>query len=130
MQKLKEGYFRPVKLISAGLTNNPNIPSSGSILSACADFEKSVSAVEKAKRKLSLAIRKIAECANAGRAVSAEVEFLKNEKMDENIAKLTQKPQAFEMAAMALELAKENGGDYAASFAKIRRKYYGANEPK
>lgn len=127
MQKLKEGYFRPVRLISAGLTNNPNIPSSGSILLACADFEKSVSALEKAKRKLSLAIKKIAECANAGKAVSAEVEFLKNEKMDENIAKLNQKPQAFEMAAMALALAKENGGDYAASFAKIRRKYYGSN---
>ena len=127
MQKLKEGYFRPVRLISAGLTNNPNIPSSGSILLACADFEKSVSALEKAKGKLSLAIKKIAECANAGKAVSAEVEFLKNEKMDENIAKLNQKPQAFEMAAMALALAKENGGDYAASFAKIRRKYYGSN---
>lgn len=130
MEKLKDGYFRPVRLISAGLTNRPNIPSSGSMLLSYADFEKSVSEVEKMRVKLSLAIKKIAECIKAEKAVSAEAEFLKNEKMDENIAKLSQKPQAFEMAAMALALAKENGGDYAASFAKIRRKYYGAAKTK
>lgn len=130
MEKLKDGYFRPVRLISAGLTNCPNIPSSGSMLLSYADFEKSVSEVEKMRVKLSLAIKKIAECIKAEKAVSAEAEFLKNEKMDENIAKLNQKPQAFEMAAMALALAKENGGDYAASFSKIRRKYYGAAKTK
>jgi len=33
MQALDDGTFRPARLISAGLTNNPNIPGSGTILS-------------------------------------------------------------------------------------------------
>jgi|GEM_PF-6734256 len=39
MQALEDGTYRPVKLISAGLTNNPNIPESGTILS-CKEIKK------------------------------------------------------------------------------------------
>ena len=34
MQDLGGGFFRPVRLISAGLTDSPNIPQSGGILAA------------------------------------------------------------------------------------------------
>lgn len=37
MEKLPDGKFRPVKLISAGLTNNPNIPDSGRIVKSRED---------------------------------------------------------------------------------------------
>ncbi len=127
MQDLGNGNFRPIKLISAGLTNNPNIPSSGLILSDLSKFIKPFSAIQKAKNSLTKIRTKIANCQCASKAIFKEVNLLKNEKLDANIAKLNQKPQAFELAAMALNLAKESGEDYATSFAKIRRKYYGSN---
>lgn len=127
MQDLGDGLFRPIKLISAGLTNNPNIPSSGSILSLGSDLKKSLSAIGKAKIALSSIAKKIAMCTSLSTSISEEAKLLKNEKLDENIAKLNQKPQPFELATMALSLAKETGEDYATSFAKIRRKYYGTN---
>ena len=37
MEKLPDGKYRPVRLLSVGLTNNPNIPLSGTIISAVPD---------------------------------------------------------------------------------------------
>lgn len=130
MQDLGGGFFRPVRLVSAGLTNSPNIPRSGEILEARAPLNFGMAEMPSLKNSLNEIAKKTAACAEAAARISAEAARIKNESIDAGIARLSQRPQAFELAAMALRRAKETGEDYAASFAKIRRKFYGANAAK
>ena len=130
MQNLGGGFFRPVKLISAGLTNSPNIPRSGEILEARAPLNFRMAEMPSLKNSLNEIAKKASACAEAAARISAEAARIKNESIDAGIARLGQRPQAFELAAMALRRSKETGEDYAASFAKIRRKFYGANAEK
>ena len=127
MRDLGGGLFRPVRLISAGLTNNPNIPQSGAVLAPLSNAKKPLEKLKDAKASLRFLSKKIAACAKASGEISAHASRIKNENIDEGIARLGAKPAAFEIAAMAARQARETGCDYASSFAQIRRKYYGSN---
>ena len=67
MEKLPDGKFRPVKLISAGLTNNPNIPDSGRIVKSREDAATKARSSAKIKE-----IKKAAAAAHAAAARSGK----------------------------------------------------------
>lgn len=133
MEDLGNGRFRPVKLISVGLTNNPNIPQSGRILSAgSAPNEALVRTLsERTNDILSLsakaenAFRKMRDCAQKAEAA---YESASRTGIAERIAaaaksafKIPAKPSAVEIARRAAAESRATGTPYTERFAALRR---------
>ena len=134
MQKLKDGRFRPIRLISVGMTNNPNIPKSGTILSSKkasdANFALASQRVKGAASKCQAFARKLEETALSAEKISDDSRALKIQRIDQALKKLKEKPAPQELADMAIRRSKETGEAYYEAFAAIRRKFYGANSAK
>lgn len=134
MQRLEDGRYRPVRLISVGMTNNPNIPGSGSILSPGRSargeaMQKCARGAKEAVQRCSAIAPKIARCARTAEAISKEAERVRRERIDSGLAKMSRKPSPAELARLASERAEKTGESYVKSFALLRRKYYGARRP-
>lgn len=76
MESLPDGTYRPVKLISVGLTNNPNIPESGKILSytSLTDSESEtkfgLQKIKVIKESISDLTKKSIECIDKSKALA------------------------------------------------------------
>lgn len=126
MEELKDGSFRPVKLISVGMTNNPNIPGSGAILQGGAQVLKSFSKKTIQTMDACCELKKnISKCANTAARIKEESGRIKRERLDENLKAASEKPAPYELAQLALERAEKTGESYIESFAALRRQYYG-----
>lgn len=142
MQKLPDGQFRPVKLISAGLTNNPNIPESGRIIKASAPLQaRQFAALEKAETLAGvakLAAEKAAKCSRAANRLgeisrsailSARIELTKKTPAPAGKSESDTQPpdvkkiSAKELAKLAVQRSKTRGEPYSKSFAAVRRQY-------
>ena len=139
-EKLPDGKFRPVKLISAGLTNNPNIPDSGRIVKSREDAATKARSSAKIKE-----IKKAAAAAHAAAARSekcaASAKELKNlsraavVEMRMRLAKASRpnspapqdsRPRKIsprELAELASKRSAELGEPYLKSFSAIRKQY-------
>ena len=107
MEKLPDGKYRPVRLLSVGLTNNPNIPLSGTIISAVPDGKESF-AKGCAKKMETLAC-----CVERGavgiRAAGKPVFARKSKKT------------AMEICELARERSMRTGEPYTKCFAVLKR---------
>lgn len=138
MQKLPDGRFRPIKLISAGLTNNPNIPESGRVVgalpaglsSARARAEKAEEISRRAKsaaeraQKCSESARRLGELSRAA-TVEARMRLAKPPAKTggESLNPAPKKISPREMADLAARRSEELGEPYSKSFAAIRRQF-------
>ena len=128
MEKIGGGKYRPVKLISAGITDNPNIPASGRILAANADFHSVQTAADGAQsalekiRKLSA---KLGDCSGRTARVAKEINALKIAKRiaDSRPADAPEHtaPRGKALAQLAKERSKTLGEPYTKSFAALRK---------
>ena len=126
MEKLADGSFRPVKLISVGMTNNPNIPGSGTLLESPTSVKKQIGKqLSSANENCATLKKNLEKTARAAAELKNQSARLKREGIDKNIAKHSEKPAPHELAKMALEQADKTGASYLESFAALRRKYYG-----
>lgn len=134
MQKLNDGRFRPVRLISVGMTSNPNIPKSGTILNSKKFDKESFLSVAKKVKKVAADCKqvelKLEETKLNTQKISESSKSLKVQRIDEALEKFKRKPEPFELAEMAIQRSKETGESYLESFAAIRRKFYGVNSAK
>lgn len=134
MQKLQDGRFRPVRLISVGMTNNPNIPKSGTILSAkkaeMLNLSAAASMVKNAASSCKQVAEKLGQTSKSADEISREGKSIKMRRIDAALEKLKQKPSPQELAEMAIQRSKETGEAYYEAFAAIRRKFYGTNSAK
>ena len=126
MEKLDDGTFRPVRLISVGMTDNPNIPGSGSPLKSAAAAEAEESGgVRRASMECRRLGESIARTREAAGLIAAESSRLRRERIDRGIRDMAAKPAPHELARMALERADRTGESYLESFTALRRKHYG-----
>lgn len=133
MKRIEGESFRPVRLISAGLTNNPNIPESGRILKIgaakngpeMADFAARAADSE---RRCGRILGMAQKCLERAKENSARI---KSEAVGARIEKLSgaggaeagKKISAAKLSEMALERSKSLGEPYSRSFAILRREY-------
>lgn len=131
MQRLEDGRFRPVRLISVGMTNNPNIPKSGTLLSANSVGKAPFLNAVKIVKKSALVCKKADECLQKAKLnsqnITGSARSLKLQKIDESLAKFKSKPRPDELAEMAIQRSKQTGETYLDSFSALRRKFYGTN---
>ena len=131
MEPLSDGSYRPVKLISVGLTNNPNIPDSGKIISVSAKNETLKSA-----RKLAREIfeqcgkfeRTLGKCAKRAEDIGSTIKSAavaerlhKAGKIKSAGEKKTETPRLRDIPALALERSKKLGEPYIKCFAALRK---------
>ncbi len=124
MEKLPDGTFRPVKLISVGLTNNPNIPRAGTILQT--EFTQDDLLLKRTKeaKDFCLSAKKNAETAAEKSAqISKESERLKRENLDARLSESFSSPLPHELAQLAMQRSKETGESYLDAFTTLRKKY-------
>lgn len=131
MERIDGEKFRPVKLISVGLTNNPNIPDSGKILSMKKDFDLLKNTIGETK-KISQQIEKIG---NQLSTISGYTEKLKQELDTERISKrvmqrdcekqnkgITEKKVSVKkLVELAQARSKTLGEPYTKSFAVVKK---------
>ena len=131
MEKLENGKYRPVRLISAGLTNNPNIPESGKIICATnARREKAVgdmtARVKNIARKYGDTLGKLKTCAQKASEIGRS---LGDTAVADRIAALhvnsagpkSREKSVREIGMRALERSRRTGEPYTKSFAAVRR---------
>ena len=139
MEKLPDGRFRPIKLISAGLTNNPNIPESGRVVGALtADPASARARAEKAgeiSRRAKSAAERAQKCSESARrlrelsraaTVEARMRLSKPSAKTGGGEILNPAPKKIsprEMADLAARRSEELGEPYSKSFAAIRRQF-------
>lgn len=130
MQDLGKGNFRPVKLISVGMTNNPNIKGSGKLLSPAFDDQKflgKISKIETLKKINTQNVKTLEKLARQADKISEKSKSLNGESLDVQIKKISNKLDACELAKLAIERSKKTGESYVESFCAVRRKYFGTN---
>jgi len=134
MENVGGGKFRPVRLISAGLTNNPNIPSSGRIVTASERteiLEGAKGLAEKVSRKCSKALEAAAACAkrageieDGARAAAVSLRVVGTNGNEGGTRQRAEKPSAGKLAELAAERSKRLGEPYTKSFASLRRELF------
>lgn len=133
MERMEDGKYRPVRLISVGLTSNPNIPESGKIIRALTpplpkslkSKSEKISAVEKRcseiGRRLSDSARALADmitCEESNRLNKRLKNMGQTESSKEkNLSKISMK----ELSKAALDFSLKTGQPYTKSFARLRR---------
>lgn len=137
MEKLPDDRFRPVKLISAGLTNNPNIPESGRVVGALPRGLDSAKARAEKSGKLSAAAKGAAERAKKCSEAAGRLRELSRAAVVEARMRLSRPPakpgggegpapaqkgiSPREMAELAARRSERLGEPYSRSFAAIRK---------
>ena len=121
MQKLGDGRYRPVKLLSVGLTNNPNISESGKILGfggrgLAQTAERSRAAMAK-MGKLAEEIEICAEKAESLRKSAAAATISERLAARKNA---DERPER-RLAELALERSRRLGEPYTKSFAAVKK---------
>ena len=126
MEKLPSGKYRPVRLLSVGLTNNPNIPASGSIISAApvsgsaSEWMEPVAETLQRVREANCFAR---ECARKIEAVRKYVELgaVEMRASGKNSPFQKTKKTAREICELARERSIRTGEPYTKSFAALKR---------
>lgn len=121
MQKLDDGRYRPVKLLSVGLTNNPNISESGKILGfgsrgLSQTAERSRAAAAKIG-KLAEEIESCAKIAESLRKSAAEATISGRLAARKNVG---ERPK-MKLAELARERSRRLGEPYTKSFAAVKK---------
>lgn len=133
MESIGGGKYRPVRLISVGLTNNPNIEYSGRVVkigrnsaekTLCCAASKTGNAARKCLsigRAMDEASRRLGELSQQGRKLAtarriAEFDEVKTPKCEES------KPvPVSRLPEMAREFSDKTGESYTKAFARLRR---------
>lgn len=143
MKRNSDGSYSPIKLISAGLTNNPNIPGSGKIISLSAlsqknENEKAMARAKSAAVKIVNELAKISEGARVcGTRATSFNEKLRSQNLKMRISQLpkdandeskegkrilfSQKIKLRDLSKLARERSKKLGEPYTKSFAHYRK---------
>lgn len=129
MERLPDGEYRPVKLISVGVTRNPNIKGSGEVIrvykcqrgridAAAARISETVGRFSKVLDRA----KACADCANEAeiRISSAVVASRVAARAE---ARATERPGKFNLSRLALERSRKFGEPYTSSFAAVRRQF-------
>ncbi len=131
MQQINANDYRPVKLISVGLTNNPNITNSGKIIDI---YNETESFLSKQNTILNSSINKCATLMNKTKSFLQTATTLTNTIAQKNITKrlnsykhqqpeLTDNTKPFsQLSATANEISKKSGEAYTKVFARLKRK--------
>ncbi len=129
MANLGNGRFRPTKLISVGLTNNPNIPDSGRILSVSNNL---ASLKDATKNGIGIS-KRITMCSEKIRNISAKTKKIKVElsslQLSERLAQRNEssksvserKINARRLVDIARERSVRLGEPYTKSFATVKK---------
>ncbi len=130
MESLGDGNFRPVKLISAGLTNNPNIPDSGKIISidSSDSFLKDAKvSIKKIQKSTELTLRQMRKCSDEidsmNKAIRESVVSSRISSEDKCGSARDVKKRMGEIASIAQKRSKETGEPYTKSFAFCKRAF-------
>ncbi len=128
MQNIGGGNYRPVKLISVGLTNNPNIAESGKILGFGRPHSRDAEALGDASKRISKAATGVSECAKRAaelddglRRIGVSERMRARKKSEEN--RNTPKRDCATLAEMARERSRRLGEPYTKSFAEIKKRH-------
>lgn len=133
MQPLGDGKFRPVKLISIGLTNNPNIESSGKILKVSDNSENLKPVLRREaeiKKRLSRYVKSADECAAGVSKLAAEIRSLKiseriaARKSREGGGSTAEEIPLSRLGEMAKERSARLGEPYTKSFAALKNSHF------
>jgi len=133
MESIGGGKYRPVRLISVGLTNNPNIEHSGTVVKAAR--RGAGKPLADAAAKIGSSARK---CLNVGKAIDSAARRLDElsaqqrsfatahriADFDEVKAQPTQQAQPVpvnKLPEMAREFSRKTGESYTKAFARLRR---------
>ncbi len=128
MKPLGNGKFRPVKLISVGLTNNPNIEPSGRIL----EFLSAPDALSEYSRRGRIARDRIKKLSESAKSCSRALENIRKSvaslEISERLAvrkarESRAETPAASLADMARERSKRLGEPYTKSFAAVKREH-------
>ncbi len=129
MSSIGDGKYRPIKLISVGLTNNPNIPDSGRILNASKSeitSESTANIVKQTNQRLKTCLSKIRNIANDAKKTRKHIDSLK---ISERISKRTptqksvieRKKDIARICDIARERSERLGEPYTKSFAYAKK---------
>ncbi len=132
MELLSDGTYRPIRLISIGLTNNPNIPDSGRIIKV----ENNSDALNSTKRSIALLEEKTRCLENATRECSRKAQEIENTakavavstRVESGKQKNREKNFNHAISAIALERSKRLGLPYTKCFAALRKEMERDNE--
>ena len=132
MEHIQGEQYRPVKLISVGLTNNPNIPESGKILSMKDDSNQLLQAtigktksISKRVEKLGMQLCKISDKAEklrqtlASERISRRVQDRKNTTQKQVLSE--RKMSASKLVEAAQTRSRIFGEPYTKSFAFVKK---------
>ena len=132
MEKLPDGKYRPIRLISAGLTNNPNIPGSGKVISASAPKENKAakelaSCVKTLSEKYGRTLQTLKNCSKKAEELKLSID---ESVVAERIATLGKGPPKTErrktvreLGMMAHERSRRTGEAYTKCFAALRKEF-------
>jgi len=130
MEKLDDGTFRPVRLLSVGLTNNPNIPASGTVICAKPNVEALSAAVKKLTSMATLCSKNAERarlCAKSVENIAQSINETGIESRLKTVAKQTQdgkskKKTPREISKIAREMSDSTGVAYTKAFAALKLK--------
>ncbi len=126
MTHIKDEKFRPVKLISVGLTNNPNIPESGRILKVTKDdLSKTASIAKQTNERLDKCLMKIRNISNDANNTRKQIDVIKiseriSQRTTEQKSSTERKIDSRRMANIARERSERLGEPYTKSFAYVK----------
>lgn len=124
MESLGGGRYRPIKLISIGMTDNPNIKGSGKVVSGVVlnnDFLRSTeNKLKDANKRLGEALEK---CDAIAKLIRDSGRIKKEKELESAIKTFKSRPKGKELASLAKERMKETGESYIKSFSAVRKKF-------
>ncbi len=129
MEKISNNDFRPIRLVSVGLTNNPNIAGSGKII----DISKNEKISESQNETLFAITSLSKKCANTALKTELALEKIENLKcaiskrrIEKNLTALkipaqkSSKSDFKRLSARAKEISLATGESYSKVFAKVK----------
>ena len=136
MEKLPDGRFRPIKLVSAGLTNNPNIPESGRIIRSIRKTAN-LEALKSVGGESSDAAKSLRECADGAKRLAklsreavVQTRIVLAKKAQQQKPQQQKIPTAKQIAQLAARAASESNQPYVKTFAQLRKKYSVSTKPQ
>lgn len=126
MEKLTDGRYRPVRLISVGITNNLNIEGSGELIRIKSAVEKSKQEMlgQKNSKLCSEILERAKNCnANAHSSCVKIKSAILEKKIETRTHKILPKKEKPNLAALAQERSERLNEPFTKSFAAIRRQY-------
>lgn len=134
MECLGGNDYRPVRLVSVGLTNSPNIAGSGRILDALPHIPQKCESEKRGLDSIKKAVRRIQNKTEAARKnLAGLADSLRNSQIDRRLVALDRASaqnirgekrlmaDIRELSEMAKKLSAETGQPYTKAFAKIRK---------